>query len=92
MADGGNKLVRLRAKLAEISNLIDDAEMRKNHAKTETIAALTELENKEINLNTILRRYALLENELKEVRNIYIIVNVQDYGRLWKIIKDCRRL
>jgi len=65
--EGGGKLSKLKAKLAEITSQIDDADSRKSEAKTGMIDALSRLEKGESEVASIERRILLLQQDLDDV-------------------------
>ena len=64
MTDGG-RLGKLKAKLAEISQSIDEADQRKADAKASIIEAIARLEKAESEVGSIDRRIKLLGQDLK---------------------------
>lgn len=65
MSDG-EVLGKLKARLQEISDLIDAAESKKVTARGTQVYALTDLEKHELELQATKRRYLLLEQDLKD--------------------------
>merc|ERR1712038_1204303 len=66
MAEGaGGRLGKLKAKLAEISTSIDEADQRKADAKASIIEAVARLEKAESEVGSIDRRIKLLGQDLK---------------------------
>ncbi|XP_078581481.1 tropomyosin-1-like [Branchiostoma floridae x Branchiostoma japonicum] len=90
--DGG-KLVKLKAKLNEISSAIDDADARKADAKAGMIEASSRLEKAESEGNSIKRRIALLGKEVADVngRNEALSAKIEEQMNSSTGIEGARR-
>lgn len=60
----GEVLGKLKARLQEISDLIDAAESKKTKARADNVVSITEFEKFENELTATQRRYQLLEKDL----------------------------